>query len=169
MNKVPDQKLEMNSDQAWSNSVPVPLDPDVLTNPLPSPKRELVHILQLVQSIITPLTSPQQEGFWFDVAASGCYNKSRSWTAVIMLGRAPLLIMGHQVVTLSLNKNEARVIHDISPLIAPSAETLAIRGAKHLKILIESDNEGWNNSIPLTIPHPQSDYAVGFRREAFTR
>ncbi|PQE18249.1 phosphatidylserine decarboxylase protein [Rutstroemia sp. NJR-2017a BBW] len=47
------------------------------------------------------------------------------------------------------NKNEARVVRDISPLIVPSAEILAIRGAKHLKILIEN-------------------YSVAFRREAFT-
>jgi hypothetical protein len=40
------------------------------------------------------------------------------------------------------NKNEARVVRDISPLIVPSAEILAIRDAKHLKILIESVNEG---------------------------
>jgi hypothetical protein len=41
------------------------------------------------------------------------------------------------------NKNDAGVIRDISPLIIPSAETLAIRGgAKHLKIFIEDVNEG---------------------------
>jgi hypothetical protein len=66
------------------------------------------------------------------------------------------------------NKNEARVVRDISPLIVPSAEILAIRGAKHLKILIESVNEGWNNSIPITKTRPQPDYSVAFRREAFT-
>jgi len=66
------------------------------------------------------------------------------------------------------NRNEARVIRDISLLIVPSAESLAIRGDKHLRCLIESVNEGWNNSIPLTKPRPQPDYAVGFRREAFT-
>ena len=38
MNEVPDRRLEMNSDQQWSDSVPVPLDPDVLTNPIPLPK-----------------------------------------------------------------------------------------------------------------------------------
>ena len=67
------------------------------------------------------------------------------------------------------NKNEARVVRDISPLIVPSAEILAIRGAKHLKILIESVNEGWNNSIPITKTCPQPDYSVAFRREAFTK
>lgn len=66
------------------------------------------------------------------------------------------------------NRNETRVIQDISLLIVPSAESLAIRGDKHLRCLIESVNEGWNNSIPLTPTRPQSDYAVGFRREAFT-
>jgi len=40
------------------------------------------------------------------------------------------------------NKNKARVVRDISLLIVPSAEILAIRGAKRLKILIESINEG---------------------------
>lgn len=65
------------------------------------------------------------------------------------------------------NRNEAKVIQDISRLIVPSAEALAIRGAKHLNCLIESVNEGWNTSIPLTSTRPQPDYAVGFRREAF--
>ncbi|KAF2240552.1 hypothetical protein BU26DRAFT_208347 [Trematosphaeria pertusa] len=66
------------------------------------------------------------------------------------------------------NRNETRVIRDISLLIVPSAETLATYGAKHLEILIESTNEGWNNSIPLTGTRPQPDYSVGFKREAFT-
>jgi hypothetical protein len=66
------------------------------------------------------------------------------------------------------NKNEARVVRDISPLIVPSAEILAVRGAKHLKILIESVNEGWNNSIPVTKTRPQPGYSAGFRQEAFT-
>ena len=66
------------------------------------------------------------------------------------------------------NRNKTRVIRDISPFIVPSAESLAIRGDKHLRYLIESVNEGWNNSIPLTPTRPQPDFAVGFRREAFT-
>ncbi|KAK0707246.1 hypothetical protein B0T21DRAFT_405265 [Apiosordaria backusii] len=66
------------------------------------------------------------------------------------------------------NRNEARVIQDISRLIVPSAESLATYGAKHLEILTESVNEGWNNSIPLTGTCPQSDYSVGFQRDAFT-
>ncbi|RYC61999.1 hypothetical protein CHU98_g4217 [Xylaria longipes] len=66
------------------------------------------------------------------------------------------------------NRNEARVIRDITPLIVPSAEVLAIRGDTGLKCLIDSVNEGWNNSIPLTGTRPQPDYSVGFRREEFT-
>jgi hypothetical protein len=69
-------------------------------------------------------------------------------------------------------RNDAKVIQDISRLIVPSAQSLAIRGskygAKHLRHLIESVNEGWNNSIPLTGTRPQPDYSVGFKREAFT-
>ncbi|OXV07751.1 hypothetical protein Egran_04486 [Elaphomyces granulatus] len=67
------------------------------------------------------------------------------------------------------DRNEARVIRDISLLIVPSAETLATYGAEHLNNLIDSTNEGWNNSIPLTGTRPQPDYSVGFKREAFTK
>ncbi|KAF2245814.1 hypothetical protein BU26DRAFT_552856 [Trematosphaeria pertusa] len=67
------------------------------------------------------------------------------------------------------DRNEARVVQDITRLIVPSAETLATYGARELDILIESVNEGWNNSIPLTGTRPQPDYSVGFKREAFTK
>jgi hypothetical protein len=66
------------------------------------------------------------------------------------------------------DRNEAKVIQDITRLIVPSAETLATYGAEHLEILVESVNEGWNNAIPITKTRPQPDYSVGFRREAFT-
>ncbi|KAL6877414.1 hypothetical protein HDV57DRAFT_510413 [Trichoderma longibrachiatum] len=64
--------------------------------------------------------------------------------------------------------NEQRVLRFITPLIVPSAEELAMRGSTGLNCLVESMNEGWNNSIPLTGIRPQPDYSVGFRREAFT-
>lgn len=64
-------------------------------------------------------------------------------------------------------KNEARVVRDISLLIVPSAEASAIRKNLPCRLLIESVNEVWDNSIPLTNPRPQPDYSVGFRREAF--
>ena len=67
------------------------------------------------------------------------------------------------------DRNEAKIIQDIARLIVPSAQSLAIRGAKHLNTLIESVNEGWDNSIALTKPRPQPDYAVGFKRTAFTK
>lgn len=65
------------------------------------------------------------------------------------------------------NKNKARVIQDISRLLVPSAESLAHR-ARNLTCLAESVNECWDSSIPLTGTRPQPDYAVGFKREAFT-
>jgi len=66
------------------------------------------------------------------------------------------------------DRNEVRVIRDITPLIVPPAEILCTYGASHLKHLIESVNEGWNNSIRLTSTRPQPDYSVGFKRDAFT-
>lgn len=38
MHDIPDQRLARNADQSWFNSVPVPLDPSILTNPLPLPR-----------------------------------------------------------------------------------------------------------------------------------
>ena len=65
-------------------------------------------------------------------------------------------------------RNEAMVVRDISPLICPSAQVLRIYGAKELKPLTESVNEGWNSAIPLYGSRPQPDYSVGFGRSAFT-
>jgi hypothetical protein len=65
-------------------------------------------------------------------------------------------------------KNEARIFKDLTPLIVPSAETLATLGAKHLDVVVESVNEGWNNCVPVTKPRPQPDYALGFGRSAFS-
>ncbi|TGO62214.1 hypothetical protein BCON_0021g00270 [Botryotinia convoluta] len=65
-------------------------------------------------------------------------------------------------------RNETMVVRDISPLICPSAQVLRIYGAKHLKPLHESVNEGWNSAIPFYGPRPQPDYSVGFGRSAFT-
>ena len=66
------------------------------------------------------------------------------------------------------NKNEARVLQDITRLIVPSAETSATFNAPHLDCLIESVNEGWNISRPFYGPRPQPDYSVGFKRSTFT-
>jgi hypothetical protein len=45
---------------------------------------------------------------------------------------------------------------------------LTFRGAKHLDILRETTNTGWNNAIPLFGPSPQADYGLRLKREAFT-
>jgi hypothetical protein len=66
------------------------------------------------------------------------------------------------------DRNEARIIQDITRLIVPSAETLAAYGATYLYRLIESVNGGWNSAILFYGPRPQPDYSVGFGRSAFT-
>ena len=66
------------------------------------------------------------------------------------------------------NRNETRVIRDLSPLLIPSAEMLYIQGATYLKHLIENVNEAWKKSIPLAGPRPQSDFSVGVKSSAFT-
>lgn len=65
------------------------------------------------------------------------------------------------------SRNEATVVRDILPLIVPSAEIFASR-MPELECLIESANETWSNSQPVTNTRPQPDYSVGFKRKAFT-
>ncbi|KAI4246851.1 MAG: hypothetical protein L6R42_009794, partial [Xanthoria sp. 1 TBL-2021] len=66
------------------------------------------------------------------------------------------------------DKNEARVIQDIARLLVPSPESLAAFGARHLDVLTESINEGWNNCFSITSTRPQPDFAVGFKRSIFS-
>lgn len=65
-------------------------------------------------------------------------------------------------------RNEARVVEDVSPLIAPSAETLATYGATELKDLVFNVNERWGESVSITETRPQPDRCVGFGASAFT-
>lgn len=67
------------------------------------------------------------------------------------------------------SRNEARIIRDISPLISPSAEVLAIHNSITPKLLTDGVDQGWNNSIPITKVRPQPDYSVGFSQSAFTK
>ncbi|KAI9799450.1 MAG: hypothetical protein M1825_004550 [Sarcosagium campestre] len=66
------------------------------------------------------------------------------------------------------NRNEARVMRDLTPLLVPSAEILHVQGAVQLKQLVENVNESWSNSIPLVAgPRPQPDFSVGLKPTAF--
>ena len=67
------------------------------------------------------------------------------------------------------NRNEAIVVQDIARLIVPSAENLAIFGAKHLIHLYETASESWTSMAVYEGTLPQPDYSVGFGRSAFTR
>ncbi|KAL8656636.1 MAG: hypothetical protein Q9226_002606 [Calogaya cf. arnoldii] len=65
--------------------------------------------------------------------------------------------------------NEARIFRDCTPLIVPGVETYALLSPnRNLDIAIESVNDGWNSSNPITKPRPQPDYAVGFSRLALS-
>ncbi|KAK5228842.1 hypothetical protein LTR47_008257 [Exophiala xenobiotica] len=66
------------------------------------------------------------------------------------------------------DRNEARIIQDSARLLVPPPESLAMLGDTDLDVLVESVNEGWNSSIPITSPRPQPDFAVGFRRSVFS-
>ena len=66
------------------------------------------------------------------------------------------------------DRNEARVVEDISPLIAPSPEMLKTYGAIELKHLVFNADECWSNSRSITKTRPQPDGSVGFKRSAFT-
>ncbi|KAE9976117.1 hypothetical protein EG327_008222 [Venturia inaequalis] len=75
-------------------------------------------------------------------------------------------------------RNEARIVQDLKPLLCPSVEAeaglLFLRPSaekdlgSHLCHAIESVNEGWARCIPVTKTRPQPDYAVGFSSTAFS-
>lgn len=66
------------------------------------------------------------------------------------------------------NRNEARVVRDLSPLLVPSAEILHVRGATKLEHLLDNVDESWSNCIPLVSPRPKPDFSVGLKPTAFT-
>lgn len=74
----------------------------------------------------------------------------------------------HEISVRSQRRNETRVFRDITPLIAPSAELVALRGDKALDILCESANEIWTYSQQLLQYQPQPSYSVGFKALGFT-
>ncbi|KAF2014574.1 hypothetical protein BU24DRAFT_451576 [Aaosphaeria arxii CBS 175.79] len=62
-----------------------------------------------------------------------------------------------------------RVFRDISLLIVPSAEILAVDGDKHLEFLKETNCDAWINSYPLHDLQPRPCYGLGFEPRAFTK
>ncbi|KAM0458221.1 hypothetical protein ACHAPV_001596 [Trichoderma viride] len=74
----------------------------------------------------------------------------------------------HEISVRCQRRNETRIFRDITPLIAPSAELVALRGDKELDILCESANEIWTYSQQLLQYQPQPSYSVGFKALAFT-
>lgn len=74
----------------------------------------------------------------------------------------------HEISVRSQRRNETRIFRDITPLIAPSAELVALRGDEQLDILCESANEIWTYSQQLLNYQPQPSYSVGFKALAFT-
>lgn len=95
------------------------------------------------------------------------HNEMSSWPGAIYVS----VISFHDIVVplkCSAPNYKERIFKDLTPLIVPYAETLAMFGAKHLDIVVESFNEGCNNCIRVTKPRPQPDYAVGFGRSVFS-
>lgn len=74
----------------------------------------------------------------------------------------------HEISVRCQRRNETRIFRDITPLIAPSAELVALRGDGELDILCESANEIWTYSQQLLQYQPQPSYSVGFKALAFT-
>ena len=66
------------------------------------------------------------------------------------------------------SRNEKRVMRDIMPCIAPSAELLFLRGASKLEYLIEEIEVEWSKCVSLAGPLPKPDFVVGFSRSGFT-
>lgn len=66
------------------------------------------------------------------------------------------------------NRNEPRVVRDISPWLIPSAELLFMRGLSKLENLAEEIQGDWTKCVPLVGPLPRPNFTVGFQSSAFT-
>ncbi|KAK2764309.1 hypothetical protein FQN54_009001 [Arachnomyces sp. PD_36] len=65
--------------------------------------------------------------------------------------------------------NKRKIMADVGPLIVPAAESLSLQGETALGIYTESVSESWIRCVPFYGPCPKPDYAVGFKRCAFSR
>lgn len=67
------------------------------------------------------------------------------------------------------DRNEATIVRDLTPLLVPSAELMKLRGARHLRHVIEAVDESWLKFIPMINgPCPKPDFSVGLQISAFT-
>ena len=64
------------------------------------------------------------------------------------------------------SRSKAKIFHDLTQLIVPSAQGLALTNPE-LQHLIESLDEVWDSSIPFIGSRPQPGISVGFKKEAF--
>ncbi|VUC36990.1 unnamed protein product [Clonostachys rosea] len=131
----------------FQNQGDMSMEMDVPENPLPEIPPAEIGITDESESLVHDLVNHEQvfpAGTIFDdgLFAAACLNVK--------------------------DKNPERITQDISRLIVPSAETLALRDEK-FQNLVESVNEFWSHSIPLTSLRPKPGYSVGFRRAAFSQ
>ncbi|KAL9015857.1 MAG: hypothetical protein Q9185_006772, partial [Variospora sp. 1 TL-2023] len=66
------------------------------------------------------------------------------------------------------DRNEARVVRDLTPMIMPSAEHLHSLGDEDLSDLAEELNAEWAKCNSLAGPRPKPDCAAGLKPSAFT-
>ena len=65
-------------------------------------------------------------------------------------------------------RNEDYIRAKISPLLVASAEDLALFGDEDVGCVLESVNDAWDDSCPVTKERPQPDWACGFCQSTFS-
>ncbi|KAM3513353.1 hypothetical protein MY11210_003037 [Beauveria gryllotalpidicola] len=113
-------------------------------------------------------------GSYFTGSPSGLSQTSTELCEALLGRQTPLPLndffgdLFGEICMCANNRNKARVVSDITPNMVPSAEKYAMKhkGAH----LVENWNESWSNAWLLSgiDKRPQPDYAVGFKRDAFT-
>ena len=74
-----------------------------------------------------------------------------------------------EVIRLCINRNEAMVSRDVTPLIVPPIKSLYIKdGVNHFGHFTDEVNTQWHGSWVLAGPRPKPDLAVGFSTSAFS-
>lgn len=77
----------------------------------------------------------------------------------VLLRKTPCFVTTSSIQLVEACETKIRPELFKTSLLVPSPESLAAFGATNLDILVESVNEGWNNSILISNSRPQPDFS----------
>lgn len=127
---------------------------------------------KLLEILLNAKQSPPKDGLFGDNVFTKFLRKLKGKNeSRVIQDLSPLLVPSVEALAIlghRLAKNVGEAIHKLYPHLFPSLEALTTFGAHHLNRVVESVNEGWNDCHPITKPRPQPDSAFAYGVTAFS-